>query len=226
MRSALAAIFFIFSFLLGNLFGEVVEEKYFTMDELDLMASRKSWNELILALPRVIPAEKGKKWLVLVEKGALGYLTSLSDQKDTQVVEKSNELLLKFSSLQSSAAFRNKRREIILEGFESCFRSETPKNSCTQAAGAFASRENFDPELLAKLGVRVAKNDSAFAGLYLYARALNVSNRDILCVLPEIKAAILEGAASGDRKRRVLGREMLKRDCEKYLKSPSSSKAQ
>src|SRR5688572_10568824 len=60
--------------------------KKYTMNDLENLARAESWGELFSRLSDIPPAQRTKKWNVLVEKAAVGMLAEESDPAQRRAI--------------------------------------------------------------------------------------------------------------------------------------------
>lgn len=188
-------------FLSLSLFaGDAVEEKYYSMDELEALAVKKNYTELMLALPHVIPAEKGKSWELLVEKAAIGQLSELYEKKDQAVILRAKAIVRQFPTLAHSEKFRKAKQNETAEILRDCYVNNTDKKSCTELAGYIFGTEADDISLYETIAPVVETGAGKAAVFQVYGRAIHIGNRDVLCQSNYLKSALMKAMDSAESK--------------------------
>lgn len=118
-------------FLVMGPLGAIEPHRY-TVDELELMAKNKLWNQLVLFLHDVAPAERKLQWQSLVERSAIGYLTQLKDSGVSGVENIGQDLLREYPTLSGSEKFGALADSIFMEGFQRCYQSKEDSPECSK----------------------------------------------------------------------------------------------
>lgn len=189
------------------------EDSGYTMDELETLALKKAWSEIILRLPAVLPADRGSKWEDLVEQAAIGHLKDLAKESIDSSVDNAEVLVNKFPSLARSRKFEEEKYRIALMGFELCFSNKADAPECEKRLLEYVKRGRNIMELAFRAGKLVSKHGRHEAALPFYSMAITTITRPGFCPADEVLVSVINGLTSPQRKTRELAREIADRQC-------------
>lgn len=190
------------------------EDTGYTMDELETLALKKSWAEIILRMPSVLPADRTSKWEDLVERAAIGHLQNLAKESISGALDESEVLVRKFPSLSRSLKFEEEKYRIALMGFELCFKSKDDAPECEKRLMTYVKQHGRNiMELAFRAGKLVSRHGRHEGALPFYSVAITTITRPTFCPADEVLVSVINGLASTNKKTRELAREIADRQC-------------
>lgn len=146
-------------FLLGlqALRATEIEVKRYTMSELEVMAKKKEWANIVLFIKDIPKADQDLQWNSLLERASVGYVTDLKKGEFSEVERVIHDLLVEFPTLRKSLQFERIRNEILLSGFQNCFSRASDSPFCAKEGMKQMQTEFSSEELRQKLGQLISK---------------------------------------------------------------------
>jgi hypothetical protein len=181
----------------AELNGEELVDNQATLDELELLSAKKSWNEVLFRANQVRPGERGSAWQRLVESAAVHHLEWIIESGITGADQIAVDLQSSYPFLVRSPEFLRQRAQASLSAAVRCYTIIGRKAECTARIVDLVNHAKDDPELVVVAAEEVSRRDSALAALPLYLLALERTvgpRHGQICALPEVKAAIRAGA--------------------------------
>jgi hypothetical protein len=150
----------------------IAGETKYTMEDLQALAKKGSWTELMGHMADIAPAKRDAAWQLLLEQSAVGDLQAISAENQGEAVpSKSNELLKSFPELKTSAEFMKIRAELGMAAFKKCFVDQWAADKCHKDLTDFVALDPKNSDLAMQAGKLARANlNSAFAVGY-FARA-------------------------------------------------------
>lgn len=215
----------IFSLLLLADRGAGAEEAPPTMDELDLLAAKKEWSQVLIQLPGVSPADRGPKWETLVEKAAIGHLSATAKESPSNAIQIADDLLKNFPQLFRSQEFEREKNRIAVAGFEQCYASPGDREECSRRLREYIRRSRDPVDLTIQAAKMVAKRVGPAYAVGVYSMELSAVSRDRLCTVPELKEAVLAALGSKEKKIAEEAMQVVRDHCFSQLKDTLTSAA-
>jgi hypothetical protein len=131
--------------------GSDIDPQRYSMAELELMAKRKQWANIVLFIKDIPKAEQDLQWKSLLERAAIGYVNELRTGGFSDSEKIIEDLLTEFPSLRDSLRLSALRVEILMSGFEKCFSNPKDVPFCTNQALKQLSAPFANSELRQKL---------------------------------------------------------------------------
>lgn len=134
-----------------------VEQKRYSMAELELMAKQNQWNNIILFIKDIPKSEQDLQWNSLLERAAIGYSKTLKEGNFSEVYRVMDDLLLEFPSLRQSQKFLLVKKDLVVSGFKKCFSDPADVSFCVKSAVKEMRAEFSSPELRQSLGTLIVE---------------------------------------------------------------------
>jgi len=116
------------------------EEEIYTVEDIEGFAAKKEWNEAMLRIPEIPAAGRGRHWDTLVEKVAIGYVSSLAEVSPNNVLGELETLPQTYPSLQRSKKFKDIAEAIAYVGFKNCFAQVESHPECSKNLLSYVDR--------------------------------------------------------------------------------------
>lgn len=146
------SILFLSFFLVLKINAQELEPHRYSMGELELMAKNKDWAKVILFIKDIPKSDQDLQWKNLLERAAIGYLSSLKKHGGSDAEQMAQELIFEFPTLGESAKYENLKNEIIFDGYRSCFLKKVDLAKCLESALELMGRKNSSPNLRQLIG--------------------------------------------------------------------------
>jgi hypothetical protein len=170
------------------------KENVYTMADLQALAARQSWEELLGHAEDVPPAQRTAAWDSLVETAATGYVTNLGAQTDAyDAVFASQALLRRFPRLSSSAGFMSKRGEAGKAAAARCLERASVGQHCIDGMKAFLEGPNTGADVGFAFGKIARKNQNAYVAVPFFDWSLNKKTDPASCSDEDLSLAVVAG---------------------------------
>ena len=134
-----------------------IELKRYTISELEMMAKKKEWANIVLFIKDIPKADQDLQWNRLLERASVGYVTDLKKGEFPEVERVMHDLLVEFPTLRKSHQFESIRNEILLSGFQNCFSRASDGPFCAKEGMKQMQNEFSSEELRQRLGQLISK---------------------------------------------------------------------
>ncbi len=194
-RSALDATGKTSALASGDSRGELqAKENVYTMADLQALAARQSWEELLGHAEDVPPAQRTAAWDNLIETAATGYVTSLGAQTDSyDAVFASQALLRRFPRLSSSTGFMTKRGEAGKAAAARCLERASVGQHCIDGMKSFLEGANTGADVGFAFGKIARKNQNAYVAVPFFDWSLNKKTDAASCSDEDLSLAVVAG---------------------------------
>jgi hypothetical protein len=194
-RGALDATGKVSAFGSGDSRGELqAKENVYTMADLQALAARSSWEELLAHAEDVPPAQRTPAWDSLIETAATGYVTNLGAQADSyDAVFASQALLRRFPRLSSSAGFMSKRGEAGKAAAARCLERASVGQHCIDGMKSFLEGPNTGADVGFAFGKIARKNQNAYVAVPFFDWSLNKKTDSASCSDEDLQLAVVAG---------------------------------
>lgn len=135
----------------------LAEETHYSAEEIEGLAAKNAWSDAMLRLPEVATGERGKGWDSLVERVAVGYLRTLSDEDPNNAMAIMDTLPQTYPSLQRSGKYRDAVESVAYTGFKSCFLQKESQAECTKNVKDYVTKHVNAPD---RAGSRFCKDET------------------------------------------------------------------
>jgi hypothetical protein len=166
----------------------------YTLADLQALASRSSWEELLGHAEDVPPAQRTAVWDNLVETAATGYVTNLGTQTDSyDAVFASQALLRRFPRLSSSTGFMTKRGEAGKAAAAVCLERASVGQHCIDGMKSFLEGANTGADVGFAFGKIARKNQNAYVAVPFFDWSLNKKTDAASCSDEDLQLAVIAG---------------------------------
>ena len=177
---------------------EAAEPRRFTLEELDNMADRGEWNQLMLNLEEVVPTQRNTRWEQIVERATLGYLKTLEGQGNG-ADRIGDSLLTRFPFLSKSSSFGRARLEGKLASLDLCYQRPKDDPACANRMMEFARANRNESNWLRQAGETVAHRQNASAAMPYYKIWIeNDRKGPLVCDDANLRRALKAAIEAGD----------------------------
>lgn len=176
--------------------GDDLEEKRLSLEELEGLAAKGEWSQVLFHSDEIASADRGARWQSLVEKAAIGNLVFLRTSGVTGADQISLELQRHFPFLTRSKAFTDERNGSGLAAYDTCLRLEKKSSDCTSRLFDFTEQDKGDSDFQFRAGKWVARKQDAVAALRFFERVLGrVPNslKSKFCGDADLHVAVIAG---------------------------------
>lgn len=150
--------------LLGRDAG--AQPKPYTMADLEALQKNEGWVEAVEHLGDIPPGQRDAKWETIAGQAAVGWLATLQDP--VAALNGAEDLVKRFPQLKKNKAFMEKRADVGLKGFESCYQNRWD-NDCNARFLTFVGE---DRALAFKAGKIVVRNQHAYYAAPFFKRGV------------------------------------------------------
>lgn len=177
---------------------ETAEPEHFMVEQLEGMADRGEWNELVLNLEGVIPTQRNARWETLVERASLGYLKTLQGQGNA-ADKISDSLLNRFPFLGRSAPFSRARLDAKLGSLDLCYQRPKDDPTCGPRLLDFARENRKESVWVRQAAELVARRQNAVAAMPYFRLWLENDRRGaVVCEEAVVRHALRSALETGD----------------------------
>lgn len=149
------------------------EEKKYTMKDLEALAKSESWSELGGHLEDIAPAQRSAKWKKIVEETALNQLQAeKEDNNPFAGLIVADGYTKRFVFLKKSRKFMDKRAEVGLKGFESCYQMSYSGGPCNERIRPFVEADPGNVQFALKAGQLVIRNQNHYFSIPFFRLAV------------------------------------------------------
>lgn len=193
---------------LGSPEGDVPPAKRYTLDELELLAQKKAWAEVLLHAEDIYPSERKKNWENVVESAAAEHLREISGAGMSGAAPVAQQLVRTYPFLSRSKSFREARGDAALSDYTLCTGINQKGDDCVSRLWDFLQGEKDDTELAFRAAKAVSQKQDPVAALPFFGLAIEgsvASRKDAYCADPDARQAVLFGLrlAPGDSSRQA-----------------------
>lgn len=131
------------------------EEPRFSITDLESLDKQESWQELLLHAGDVPPSQRTDKWTQMLERAALGVLTSYQGEVD-KAWTFADAVTHQYPQLKKSKRYMAQRAQVGVRGLEACLQQATPGPGnkppkqditvCADRSAAFVDADPSDPD--------------------------------------------------------------------------------
>ena len=184
-------------------------EKHYTLDELELLAQKHSWSELLLHAEDIYPADRKKKWESIVEMAATQHLREITGAGMSGAAPVAEQLIRTYPFLRGFRTFLEAKRGAALSDFTLCTAISKKGDDCVSQLWSFVQGSKDDTELAFRAGKKVAQNQDPVAALPFFHWAIKRSvaqQKAAFCADSDTRQAVLAGLrlAEGERSQQAL----------------------
>lgn len=184
-----------------------------TLVDLEAMAVRKEWTELLTLLPSIDPADRTSKWDGIVEQAAVGHLKAIAVDNPSEAVVVGEELVKAFPALGRSRPFEDEYNGIAFSGFETCFSLPSSAPQCVDKLNTFVRKGRNIPELAFRAGQLVGQKRSSEEAIPFFVMAIGPLTRAAYCADTEVKRALLAGFLTTEEATFRKALKLAEKDC-------------
>lgn len=171
--------------------SSVADEKKFTLADIKVLVSQKSYTEAVSHLTDIPPSERNADFLAVAADAAVGYLGTTDARSKIYAFEMFDTQL---PMLLKSPKYAKARVDGVA-GFESCL-SGYGRADCFERAFKFVDVDPTNAELALKMAKLVRRNSSpAAAAAGFFKRAVSAAGKatGAVCKDPDLKMTVVSG---------------------------------
>lgn len=143
----------------------LAQQKPYAMADLEALQKNEGWVELVEHLGDIPPGQRDAKWDAMAGQGAVGWLGTLQDP--VAALHGAEDLAKRFPQLKKHKGFMEKRAEVGLKGYESCYQNRWD-NDCN---ARFLTFVGDDKALAFKAGKIVVRNQHHYYAAPFFKKA-------------------------------------------------------
>ncbi len=166
-------------------------DKY-SMQDLQALMEQESWVELLAHLNDISPSKRKGKWLKWAEAAAINELEAQANTDEPMnAVMLADNMLKNVTPLKKSRKFMNKRAEVGIKGFKSCFRNTYSGPQCAKMLRAFVALDKKNRELQFNAGKLARRGVQSWVAVEFFAPAIGKGNKTY-CADEDVSIAVID----------------------------------
>ncbi len=171
------------------------EAKPYTLADLEALVQAKSYQEALIHLQDIRPAERKDKWLALATEAASGYLTGMTGDHISARVFAIEELDQAYPQLLKAPKYLKARAELGLPAYTACFSDSYQLDDCVQHATKFLDGDPSNTALAFGVGKALRRNAFAYFAAPFLARGVGAKPSEAVCKDKDLELATVAGLA-------------------------------
>lgn len=141
--------------------------------DLESLGASGSHDELIEHARDVAPGKRDAKWKALVEKAAIGQLDAIDATTEPwRATSEPDSLTKRFPHLKASRAFMDKRAEVGVKGFATCYKRSWSGVNCTEKLVSFVKSDAKNARLAIDAGNVMIREQFPYVAVRVYRFAV------------------------------------------------------
>ncbi len=117
----------------------------FSQEDLEALEKQEAWQELLTHLGDITPAKSSERWSQLLEKSALGVLSTYKGQTEKSW-SYADAVVKQYPQLKKSKRFMEERAQLGPKGLDACLASLSSM-TCTDRAVSYPDAEPTNAQL-------------------------------------------------------------------------------
>lgn len=171
--------------------GANSRDRSYTMADLEALDRQHSYLELVQHLGDIPPASRDAAWEALAVRSSIGLLdTTTKDRDPATAVMTADELTAQYPLLLASKPFTQKRAEVGIQGFTSCYEHSYSGASCTERFLRFVERDATNTELAMNAGRLVIRKQFPYVSVRFFNVAVAGKKHPKECADPELQRSL------------------------------------
>ncbi|MBK7538970.1 MAG: hypothetical protein IPI49_27110 [Myxococcales bacterium] len=171
------------------------KDKAYTLADLEALIAAKSYQEAIVHLGDIRPAERKDKWLTIATDAATGFLSSITGDHIYTRVMLIEEIDGMYPQLLGAAKYKKVRAELGLAAYSACFAETYRLDDCIQHATKFLDGDPSNTDLALKVGKALRRNSNPYVAAPILARGIGKKPSEAVCKDADVKLATIAGLA-------------------------------
>lgn len=168
--------------------------KDYAMADLDALAKRGAWEELLMHAEDIPPAKRDATWEKLVEKAAIGELGQLTTKAESyEGVFTSQALGKRYPHLLKSSEFMSKRGEAGKKAASECLREAWRGEHCLDMMNTFLSTPGTSADVGFAFGKIARLNQNHYVAVPFFKWALEKKKDAAMCGDEDLSLAVVAG---------------------------------
>lgn len=168
------------------------EQKSYSFEDLQQLATQRAWTELITHLQDVRPAERGAAWQALVDRAGVEFLRSLTTSVSLdEVIRAGKVVVLQYPQLADNAEFTGLYLPQAEQYYASCYRYRNA--DCTNEYAQILAHFSAPAEMMFAQGQQALRQVSYTASVPFFAQA--VQRDPGYCSEEDVAKGVLETLA-------------------------------
>lgn len=173
-------------------YAAIAAEPY-TMNDLVALEKTSAWEEIVAHLGDVPPAKRDAEWMRISEKAAIEYTASLAKSREQYAAYSAIEGLgRQYPHLMKIPAFTQKRAEVGLTMFSSCFKQSWSGGECLELLAGFVDQDPKNLDLQLKAAKLVRLNQFHYVAVPFFVRAVDEKDAKA-CLDEDLRLAVIAG---------------------------------
>lgn len=172
MRIAISILGFMGVVLFGTTAAGEGKAKL-SMADLQALGDSGSNDELLEHARDIAPAKRDAKWKALVEKAAIGALEGIdTTTAPWRATSEPDSLTKRFPHLKQSRPYMDKRAEVGVKGFASCYKRSWSGVNCTEKLVSFVKADAGNSKLAVDAGNVMIREQFPYVAVRVYRFAI------------------------------------------------------
>jgi hypothetical protein len=175
------------------------DERRYSQADLQALADKGAWSELIEHLGDVPPAARDARWEKVVEQAGIGAL-EVSTQRDDPFlgIRIGIQLVDQFPQVRESRVFMKKRNEVGLQAFDRCLNHDERIATCAPLLKAFVAQDPQDLDLAFTAGKIASKRMKRWYAASFFRTALAKPSDTRSCKDTDVRLSVVSALGLGD----------------------------
>ncbi|WP_394823552.1 hypothetical protein [Pendulispora albinea] len=170
--------------------------KTYTMADLDALANRAQWAELLAHVEDIPPLERKATWERLLVKAATEYVGSLSSKSDAyEGFWIAEGMVKRYPALPKSKEFMAKRADVGKKVFTECLQQSYSGKECIQRAKDFVNVDGTERDVALAIGKIVRQNQFPYVAVPFFQAAVAGTKNNAACADEDLRLAVVAGLA-------------------------------
>jgi hypothetical protein len=173
------------------------DKKPYTLADLKMLISQKSYKEAVEHLTDVAPSDRNADWLAVAVDAATGYIGSLNNDDLASQILEIERIDRDVPAILKSPKYSKVRADVGVKGFEACFGHRYLWKECFDHGKKFVDGDPTNADLALRMAKLVRRNVTPHAGAAGYFQkalvAAGKGNNNGVCKDPDLKLVVVSG---------------------------------